>query len=94
MMAVFIKGGLPVAGAFLSALKVFGLAVSLGSVESLASSPALMTHQDVPVKDRLKIGLTDSLIRLSIGIEHEQDLIEDLKQALEQAQLVYNAQSA
>jgi cystathionine gamma-lyase len=91
VMAVFIKGGLPVAGKFLSALKVFGLAVSLGSVESLASSPALMTHQDVPLQDRLKIGLTDSLIRLSIGIEHVDDLLEDLKQALAVAQTAYNA---
>eukprot|EP01032_Pedospumella_encystans_P008546 gene8546-10131_t len=73
VMAVFIRGGLKTAGKFLSELKIFGLAVSLGSVESLANSPALMTHQDVPVEDRIKIGLTDSLIRLSIGIEHVDD---------------------
>jgi cystathionine gamma-lyase len=92
VMAVNIKGGLPVAGKFLQELKVFGLAVSLGSVESLASSPALMTHQDVPLADRLKIGLTDSLIRLAIGIEHVDDLLADLTQALDKAQAVYDAQ--
>ena len=91
VMAVFIKGGLKTAGAFLSALKIFGLAVSLGSVESLANSPALMTHQDVPVEDRIKIGLTDALIRLSIGIEHVDDLLADLQQALAAAQVVYES---
>lgn len=91
VMAVFVKGGLKTAGKFLSELKVFGLAVSLGSVESLASSPALMTHQGVPVEDRIKIGLTDSLIRLSIGIEHIDDLIADLDQALAKAQAEYAA---
>jgi cystathionine gamma-lyase len=89
VMAVFIKGGLKTAGKFLSELKIFGLAVSLGSVESLASSPALMTHQDVPVEDRIKIGLTDSLIRLSVGIEHIDDLLADLHQALATAQTEY-----
>jgi len=91
VMAVFIKGGLKTAGAFLSALKIFGLAVSLGSVESLANSPALMTHQDVPVEERTKIGLTDALIRLSIGIEHVDDLLADLQQALVAAQVVYES---
>lgn len=91
VMAVFVKGGLKTAGKFLSELKVFGLAVSLGSVESLASSPALMTHAGVPVEDRIKIGLTDSLIRLSIGIEHVDDLIADLDQALAKAQKEYTA---
>ena len=91
VMAVFIRGGLKTAGKFLSELKIFGLAVSLGSVESLANSPALMTHKDVPVGDRIKIGLTDSLIRLSIGIEHVDDLLMDLDQALAAAMLVYEA---
>lgn len=91
MIAMFIKGGLPVAGKFLAELKVFGLAVSLGAVESLACSPAIMTHASVPVKDREAIGLTDSLIRLSIGIESTQDVLEDLKQALDSAQKEYDA---
>lgn len=83
MIAMYIKGGLPIAGKFLASLKVFSLAVSLGAVESLASSPAIMTHGAVPLEQRLAIGLTDNLIRLSIGIEHVDDLIEDMKQALD-----------
>jgi cystathionine gamma-lyase len=89
VMAIFIKGGLKTAAKFLQELKVFGLAVSLGAVESLACSPALMTHTGVPLEARLKIGLTDSLIRLSIGIEHPDDLVKDLEQALAKAQATY-----
>jgi cysteine-S-conjugate beta-lyase len=63
-------------------LKVFTLAESLGGVESLAGHPATMTHASIPSEERLKIGVVDSLIRLSVGIEDEEDLIEDLKQAL------------
>ena len=63
-------------------LKIFTLAESLGGVESLAGYPATMTHASIPKEDRLKIGLTDSLIRLSVGIEDVDDLIEDLEQAL------------
>jgi len=91
VMAIFIKGGLKTAGKFLSELKVFGLAVSLGAVESLACSPAIMTHAGVPVEAREKIGLTDSLIRLSIGIEHSDDLIHDLDQALNKAAAEHTA---
>ena len=65
-----------------SALKVFTLAESLGGVESLAGHPASMTHASIPVEERLKTGVTDGLIRLSVGIEDEADLIADLKQAL------------
>lgn len=90
MMSIYIKGGLKAAGKFLSELKVFTLAVSLGAVESLACSPAIMTHASVPLADREAIGLTDSLIRLSIGIEHADDLIEDLKQALDKVQQELN----
>ncbi|SFN66665.1 cystathionine gamma-lyase [Salegentibacter flavus] len=63
-------------------LKVFTLAESLGGVESLAGHPASMTHASIPQEERAKIGVVDSLIRLSIGVEDEGDLIEDLKQAL------------
>lgn len=66
-----------------SALGVFTLAESLGGVESLAGHPASMTHASIPKAEREKIGIVDSLLRLSIGIEDEQDLINDLKQALE-----------
>jgi cystathionine gamma-lyase len=89
MMSIYIKGGLPTAGKFLQEVKVFSLAVSLGAVESLACSPAIMTHASVPVAAREAIGLTDSLIRLSIGIEHEEDLLQDLKQALDKAYVEY-----
>jgi len=85
MMALHIKGGLPVAARFLQSLKIFGLAVSLGAVESLACSPALMTHTAVPRADREAIGLTDSLIRISVGVEHPDDLVEDINQALDAA---------
>lgn len=63
-------------------LKVFTLAESLGGVESLAGHPASMTHASVPKEDHLNMGIVDSLIRLSVGIEDESDLLADLKQAL------------
>lgn len=63
-------------------LEVFTLAESLGGVESLAGHPATMTHAAIPKDERLKIGLSDGLIRLSVGVEDAQDLIEDLAQAL------------
>ena len=67
---------------FLNALKLFTQAVSLGDVESLSSHPASTTHSGVPAEVRARIGVTDGLIRLSIGIEHADDLIADLAQAL------------
>lgn len=66
----------------LSSTKVFALAESLGGVESLINHPATMTHASIPREERLKNGLTDSLIRLSVGIEDVEDLIEDLNQAI------------
>ena len=66
-------------------LHVFRLAVSLGAVESLAELPARMTHFELPREERLKVGITDELIRLSIGIEDVDDLVEDLGQALDKA---------
>lgn len=66
----------------LSATEVFTLAESLGGVESLIGHPASMTHASIPREERLKVGLTDSLIRLSIGIEDVHDLIDDLERAL------------
>ena len=83
MISFYIKGGIPVARKFLKNLKVFALAVSLGAVESLICSPAIMTHASVPVEKREAIGLTDSLMRVSVGIEDTEDLINDLKQACE-----------
>ena len=63
-------------------LKIFTLAESLGGVESLAGHPASMTHASIPKVEREKTGVLDSLIRLSVGIEDEDDLIADLKQAI------------
>ncbi|KYG74554.1 cystathionine beta-lyase [Roseivirga ehrenbergii] len=66
----------------LERLKLFALAESLGGVESLSNHPATMTHGSVPKEERMKVGLLDSLIRLSVGIEDIEDLIKDLEQAL------------
>lgn len=68
--------------AFLEKLKVFTLAESLGGVESLANHPALMTHASIPEAKRKEVGITDDLVRLSVGIEDIEDLLEDLSQAL------------
>ncbi len=76
------KGTLESAFKIVENLKVFTLAESLGGVESLAGHPASMTHASIPKKDREKTGIVDSLIRLSVGIEDVEDLIDDLKQAL------------
>jgi len=65
----------------LSGTRLFTLAESLGGVESLIGHPATMTHASIPREERLKVGLTDSLIRLSVGVEDVEDLIEDLEQA-------------
>ena len=77
-----IKGGLEECNIFFKKLKIFQLADSLGGVESLANYSALMTHEAFPDALRQKIGITENLIRLSIGIEHIDDLLEDLKNAL------------
>ncbi len=66
----------------LSSTRLFALAESLGGVESLINHPASMTHASIPKEERIKIGLTDSLIRLSVGIEDAEDLIEDLNRAI------------
>jgi len=67
----------------LSSTKIFALAESLGGVESLINHPASMTHASIPKEERIKNGLSDSLIRLSVGIEDADDLIDDLQQAIE-----------
>jgi cystathionine beta-lyase/cystathionine gamma-synthase len=77
-----IKGGLKEANDFFKKLKIFQLADSLGGVESLANYSALMTHDYFPANLREKIGVTDNLIRLSVGIEHIEDLLTDLQNAL------------
>ena len=82
MISFYIKGGLKEAKSFLSQLKIFNLAESLGGVESLIEHPAIMTHAYLPEETRQNFGITDSFIRISVGIENVQDLINDLDQAL------------
>ena len=72
-----------VAKKVLSSTKIFALAESLGGVESLINHPSSMTHASIPREERLKVGLTDSLIRLSVGVEDADDLIEDLRAAID-----------
>ncbi len=85
MMTFDIKGGLEVARTFLKTVKIFACAESLGGVESLIEHPAIMTHASVPKETRQTLGISDGLIRLSVGIEDAQDLVDDLTQALEVA---------
>jgi cystathionine gamma-lyase len=82
IVTFFIEGGLDAARRFLERCEVFSLAESLGGVESLVDHPAIMTHASVPPAEREKLGISDALIRLSIGIEAVDDLLADLDQAL------------
>ena len=82
MITVVLKGGLKTATTFLERTKIFALAESLGGVESLIEHPALMTHASVPTEVRKDLGIEDGLVRLSVGIESVEDLLEDLNQAL------------
>lgn len=85
MITFYIKGGLEASRIFLSNLKVFTLAESLGGFESLAEHPAIMTHASVAPEERAKLGISDSLVRLSVGLEDESDLLADLDNALQLA---------
>ena len=71
------------AARFLNALRLVKLAVSLGGTESLAEHPGTMTHADVPPDAQLRMGITPGLVRLSIGVEHYEDLLADVAQALD-----------
>uniref|UniRef100_A0A3Q2V9T8 Cystathionine gamma-lyase n=1 Tax=Haplochromis burtoni TaxID=8153 RepID=A0A3Q2V9T8_HAPBU len=82
MIAFNIKGKLEHATTFLNNLKMFAIAESLGGYESLAEHPAIMTHASVPENERNVLGISDTLIRLSVGLEDEANIIEDLDQAL------------
>jgi cystathionine gamma-lyase len=82
MVSFYIKGGAANAQRFLSGLTIFTLAESLGAVESLAGYPVAMSHASFPVEERLAMGITDQMIRLSVGIEDVSDLIADLRRAL------------
>ncbi|CAM9010387.1 hypothetical protein WICANDRAFT_78354 [Wickerhamomyces anomalus NRRL Y-366-8] len=78
-----VKGGQDAASKFTQNTKLFTLAESLGGIESLLEVPAIMTHGGIPVAEREKSGVFDDLVRLSVGIEDTEDLIQDIKQALE-----------
>lgn len=82
MISVELAGGLEASRRFLRALRVFTLAESLGGVESLAEHPALMTHASIPADVRRSLGIDDGLVRLSVGLEHVEDLWSDLEGAL------------
>jgi len=83
MVSFEINGGITRVNAFLKRIKIFALAESLGGVASLADHAATMTHASMPEEARKEAGITDELIRLSVGLENIDDLIEDLRQALE-----------
>jgi cystathionine gamma-lyase len=83
MITFFIKGGIEESRNFLASLQVMTLAESLGGVESLIECPAVMTHFSVPPEIRKELGISDNLIRLSVGLEDIEDLIHDLQQGFE-----------
>ena len=83
MVSFELKGTFEAVNNFLKRIKIFALAESLGGVASLAEHPVTMTHASMPKEHREKVGITDELIRLSVGLENIDDLIEDLSQALE-----------
>lgn len=85
IVTAVLAGGLGAATRFLKELQIFALAESLGGVESLAEHPALMTHASIPADVRQGLGISDGLVRLSVGIEHLEDLWTDLERALEKA---------
>lgn len=82
MVSVWLKGGFDAAKAFMERLQLFACAESLGGVESLANHPAVMTHASVPAARRAQLGVTDNLVRLSVGVEDVADLRDDVLQAL------------
>jgi methionine-gamma-lyase len=82
MISFELKGGLKMGIKLMNSVKLCMLAVSLGAVETLIEHPASMTHAIVPKDERLKAGITDGLVRLSVGIEDVRDIIRDLEQAL------------
>jgi cystathionine gamma-synthase/cystathionine gamma-lyase len=85
MISVELEGGLEESRRFLKALRLFTLAESLGGVESLAEHPAIMTHASIPPEVRQGLGISDSLVRLSVGLEHVEDLWADLQGGLQAA---------
>ncbi|CAH1406460.1 unnamed protein product [Nezara viridula] len=89
IVSIYLKGDLELSKAFLKALKIFALAVSLGGFESLVQLPTTMSHEDMPRELKEQLGITDNLIRFSIGLESATDLIKDIDQALKVAANFY-----
>jgi cystathionine beta-lyase/cystathionine gamma-synthase len=85
MITIFLKGGIGESRRFLENVHLFALAESLGGVESLIEHPAIMTHASVPEAMRAELGISDSLVRLSVGVEHVEDLWKDLEHGLSKA---------
>ena len=83
MVSIELNGGSEAVHTCLRRIKVFAMAESLGGVASLVEHPATMSHASMPKEHREKVGISDQLIRLSVGLENSDDLIEDLRQALE-----------
>jgi cystathionine gamma-synthase len=85
MLSFEIAGGTDAVRRFVEAVRVFTLAESLGGIESLVAHPATMTHASMTAEARQAAGISDSLLRLSVGLESEADLLDDLAQALQAA---------
>ncbi len=85
MLSFEIRGGLEEVQRFAEAVRIFSLAESLGGVESLVAHPATMTHSGMSAAERHAAGIKETLLRLSVGLEAERDLLDDLVQALETA---------
>lgn len=84
MLSFELKGGVRAGKTLMNSLSLITLAVSLGNIDSLIQHPASMTHHSVPQEDRLKMGITDGLVRFSVGVEDVEDILADLEQGLEQ----------
>ena len=84
MISFDVVGGEAEAFRLLNALRLIKLAVSLGGTESLVEHPASMTHSDVDPEERMEMGITPAMVRISVGVENPEDIIADLRQALEQ----------
>lgn len=82
MITVWLRGDLQSSKRFLESVRLFTLAESLGDIESLIEHPAIMTHASIPSEQRRAIGISDTMVRLSIGLEDVEDLIADLRHAL------------
>jgi cystathionine gamma-lyase len=93
MVSLYMKGNAETVKIFTENLKLFILAMSLGSTESLIDVPALMTHSNLNEETRKKLGIDETMVRISVGIEETEDLLADLDQALAIAQKFYDSKT-